>query len=172
MGQEFIIKSQDLEDKINQLLPSQGGFAAGVDLSASTQIVPIVDLTETAEGSNVRQDLQTSFSLTNTTAFSITNTTSTIIDTTGFYRVKGELTARTTTDPVQLRLTDGLSSKIILNGSFPSSTASISQALSFDFNIFLAAGESLVGQSGAASALISGITRQIADISGNLIQPS
>ena len=50
MGQEFIIKSPNLEDKINQLLPSQGGFQAGVDLSATTQIVPIVDLTETAEG--------------------------------------------------------------------------------------------------------------------------
>ena len=48
MGQEFIIKSQSLEDKVNQLLPSQGGFQAGVDLSASTTIIPIVDLTETA----------------------------------------------------------------------------------------------------------------------------
>ena len=35
MGQEFIIKSQALEDKINQLLPSQGGFQAGVDLSVA-----------------------------------------------------------------------------------------------------------------------------------------
>ena len=69
MGQEFIIKSQDLEDKINQLLPSQGGFQAGVDLSASTQIIPIVDLTETAEGSNVRQDLQTALSLKSCTSF-------------------------------------------------------------------------------------------------------
>jgi len=55
LGQEFIINSAALENKINQLLPSQGGKGAGFDLSASTQIVPIVDLTETAEGSEVRQ---------------------------------------------------------------------------------------------------------------------
>ena len=59
MAQEFTIKSKDIEDKINQLLPSQGGFQPGVDFSASTMVIPIVDLTETAEGSNVREDLQT-----------------------------------------------------------------------------------------------------------------
>ena len=47
MAQEFTIKSQQIEDKINQLLPSQGGFAAGVDFSASSMVIPIVDLTET-----------------------------------------------------------------------------------------------------------------------------
>ena len=51
MGQEFVIKSPQIEDKINQLLPSQAGQAAGVDFSASTTVIPIVDLTETAEGS-------------------------------------------------------------------------------------------------------------------------
>ena len=47
MAQEFVIKSPEIEDKINQLLPSQGGFQAGVDFSASTMVVPIIDLTET-----------------------------------------------------------------------------------------------------------------------------
>ena len=89
MGQEFIINSTALEDKINQLLPSQGGKQAGVDLSASTQIIPIVDLTESAEGSNFRQDLQTALSLTSCTAFSVTNTTTTIINTTGYFRIFG-----------------------------------------------------------------------------------
>ena len=60
MAQEFTIKSQSIEDKINQLLPSQGGFQPGVDFSASTMVIPIVDLTETAEGSSLRQDLQLS----------------------------------------------------------------------------------------------------------------
>ena len=52
MGQEFFINSQELETKVRQLLPSQGGAGQGFDLSASTQIVPIIDLTESAEGSN------------------------------------------------------------------------------------------------------------------------
>ena len=77
MAQEFTIKSQQIEDKINQLLPSQGGFQAGVDFSASTMVIPIVDLTETAEGSSLRQDLQTSISHNTATTFSVANTTST-----------------------------------------------------------------------------------------------
>ena len=61
MGQEFFINSQLLEDQVRKLLPSQGGQGAGFDLSASTQIIPVIDLTESAEGSNLRSDLQTAF---------------------------------------------------------------------------------------------------------------
>ena len=99
------------------MLPSQGGFQAGVDFSASTQVVPIIDLTETAEGSNVRQDLQTAFSLSNVTAFSVSNTTTTIINTTGYFRIFGDLSGRTSASNTlaKITLTDGLSSKIIKN---------------------------------------------------------
>ena len=58
MGQEFFINSATLEAKVRELLPSQGGAGAGFDLSASTQIIPVINLTESAEGSNLRQDLQ------------------------------------------------------------------------------------------------------------------
>ena len=87
MGQEFTIKSDLIEDKINQLLPSQGGFQAGVDFSASTMVVPIIDLTETAEGGTTRADLQTALSLTSATSFDVSNTTTTIVNTTGYWRI-------------------------------------------------------------------------------------
>ena len=79
MAEEFIINSNAIETKINQLLPSQGGFGAGVDFSAITR--------------------------------------------------------------------------------------------DFDFNVFLKAGDSLRATSNSTSANISGVTRQIADISGNLVDP-
>ena len=63
MGSEYFINSQELEDKIRQLLPSQGGAGAGFDLSASTQIIPIIDVTPSAEGSQLRVDLQSALSL-------------------------------------------------------------------------------------------------------------
>ena len=85
MAQEFTIKSEQIESKINQLLPSQGGFGAGVDFSASTMVIPIVDLTETAEGSSLRQDLQSAFSHNTGTVFNITNTPTTILNTTGYF---------------------------------------------------------------------------------------
>ena len=62
MGQEYFINSQTLETKVRQLLPSQGGAGAGFDLSASTQIIPVIDVTESAEGSVLRADLQTALS--------------------------------------------------------------------------------------------------------------
>ena len=88
MGQEYFINSQDLESTVRKLLPSQGGAGAGIDLSASTQIIPIIDLTPTAEGSILRQDLQTSSSLTTITSFNIANANSTdLIINTGYWLV-------------------------------------------------------------------------------------
>ena len=100
MGQEFTIKSNTIEDKINQLLPSQGGFGAGVDFSASTMVVPIVDLTESAEGSVLRQDLQNSFSHNSITFTQTINTSNTIINTTGYFRLFGSMT-KVPTDSVE-----------------------------------------------------------------------
>ena len=174
MGQEFIIKSQKLEDKVNQLLPSQGGFQAGVDLSASTTVIPIVDLTETAEGSEVRQDLQTALSFSTVTAFAVQNTSTTIINTTGYYRVFGVVSSFTS-NPLgagQFILTDGASNKIIyaIQPGFNDSDNDFN-VTPFDFVVFLRAGESLICLSTVTAFRLQGATRQIADISGNLIDP-
>ena len=169
MGQEFIIKSQNLEDKINQLLPSQGGFQAGVDLSASTTIIPIVDLTESAEGSNLRVDLQSALAHGQVTNFNINNASNTVIvNTTGYFRVFGCATTNGNTGS-SLNLFDGTTSKTILafngytSGNFSNNT--------FDFLVFIEAGHSLRGTSANANSIIGGCTRQIADLQGNLINP-
>lgn len=175
MAQEFTIKSQDIEDKINQLLPSQGGQGAGIDFSASTMVIPVVDLTETAEGSSLRQDLQTSFSLTSITAFNVTNTTTTIINTTGYYRVYGvvSLIQDSPTGPfVKIKLTDGTTTKDIVDVTTQASIASAGlQVVNQDFIVKIEAGESLVVESNDLRAGFTGNTRQIADIQGNLVNP-
>jgi hypothetical protein len=168
MGQEFFINNQTLEDKVRQLLPSQGGAGAGFDLSASTQIIPIIDVTESAEGSNVRADLQTALSLTNVTSFSVNNTTTSLITTTGYFRVFGTVTNFAAV-ACRFQLTDGVTTKIIKSFNFTSGTNPIVE--SYDFVIFLSAGNSLQGESGSGSALLAGCTRQIADIDGNLVNP-
>ena len=132
MGQEFFIKSQDLEDKVRQLLPSQGGRGAGFDLSASTQIVPIIDLTESAEGSNVRPDLQTALSFSDVTSFTIANTTTTIVNSTGYYRIFGVSALRGDYQG-NFELTDGVTTKQIW-GHWSEGN------MQFDFICFLAAG--------------------------------
>ena len=167
MAQEFVIKSTDLEDKINQLLPSQGGAQPGVDLSASTMVVPIVDLTETAEGSTVREDLQTAYSLNSITHNTIANTTTDLIITTGYYRVFGAISLFASGQGAFI-LTDGTTSKFLV--SFFAATGQL-QTIPFDFDVFLRAGDKLQASSGSASITIDVSTRQIADINGNLTDP-
>ena len=170
MAQEFTIKSQDIEDKINQLLPSQGGQGAGIDFSASTMVIPVVDLTETAEGSSLRQDLQTSLSLTAMTTFSITNASNTtIVNTTGYYRILGT-SIMYSNNTSNINITDGATTKNIINFGFPLAVAAI-QTTPFDFIIKLDAGDTLRGTATSANNIISGNVRQIADLSGNLVNP-
>ena len=171
MAQEFIVKSQAIEDKINQLLPSQGGFQAGVDFSASTQIIPIVDLTETAEGSLLRQDLQTAFDF-NSTPFDVHNVTnSVLLNTTGYYKFYGYMSGAIATSPnaCDLNIFDGTTSKrIITNGVAAfQTTAGAAPTLHYDFVVKLQAGESIRGTANAFTR-VQGIFKQIADINGNL----
>ena len=173
MAQEFTIKSSTIEDKINQLLPSQGGFEPGVDFSASTMVIPIVDLTETAEGSTLRQDLQTSISLDSATVFDISNTTTTVINTTGYWRVFGQfnINAGSGARTLTWQLTDGTTTKkILINRQLATSFAGIPSVF-FDFIVYLKAGDSLQGISASSNSSIVGSVRQLADINGNLVNP-
>ena len=173
MAQEFTINSSAIESKINQLLPSQGGFGAGVDFSASTMVIPIVDLTETAEGSNVRADLQTALSFSDVTAFEVTNATTTVINTTGYYRVFGNVNGTALSGAnrsVEFRLNDGTTDKVIQKVNL-NATSGIPQISNFDFNVFLSAGDSLIINSSNANIYAEGCTRQIATIDGTLVNP-
>ncbi len=170
MGQEFIIKSQGLEDKINQLLPSQGGFQAGVDLSASTQIIPIVDLTETAEGSTFRQDLQKAISFKTGTAFSVTSTTSTIVTTTGYFRlVAVSQVGFSVASSNKIIINDGTTDKTLYNHQNILTSTTNFSTVNIDLIFFLEAGHSI--KIIATNGTINGSTRQIADINGNLTDP-
>ncbi len=165
MGQEYFINSQELQQKVDNLLPSQGGAGAGFDLSASTQIIPIIDLTESAEGSNVRQDLQTAFTFTNTTRFTISNTSTTIITNPGYWRVFGTASHTGTTSAL-FNFNDGATDKFLLQFTGRTGGADF-----FDFIVALASGDSFIGTSGGATTSISVAVRQIATIDGTLINP-
>ena len=167
MAQEFTIKSEDIESKINQLLPSQGGFGAGVDFSASTMVIPIVDLTETAEGGATRADLQTSLSLNSITSFAVRNTTSTLINTTGYFKVFG-VYSTIGNNTSAFSLTDGTTTKKLFEYALDTSQFVTDK---YEFIVFLQAGDSLTATSNSANGSLDGSTRQIADLSGNLVNP-
>lgn len=170
MGQEFTIKSEAIETKINQLLPSQGGFGAGIDFSASTMVIPIVDLTETAEGSSLRQDLQKALSLGTITSYSVENTTTTVWNTPGYILMKGFVRS-TTNQRVLIQITDGTTTKNIVD--FDSvGTGTDGFGTTYEYIILVTAGDSIVVQSTGASCMTSGSLRQLADLQGNLITPT
>lgn len=155
-------------------MPSQGGFQPGVDFSASTMVIPIVDLTETASGSTLRQDLQSSISLTSATPFAVSNTSTTIINTTGYYRVFGAYSCLESSGGVtqdSFDLTDGTTTKIIKGFKRFGSTTVTKVIEQYDFIVLLQAGERLDVFSSSTLSFFNGSTRQIADINGNLVNP-
>jgi hypothetical protein len=165
MAQEFTINSSAIETKINQLLPSQGGFGAGVDFSASTMVIPIVDLTESAEGSSLRVDLQTAMDFA-TDFTNINNATNTVlVTTTGFYRV--DIACGGTSGSGSLNIFDGTTSKTIKSYGFGSTQTLVNDT----FIIFLNAGKSLRGTSSSTAVGLLVSTRQVADVAGNLTNP-
>jgi len=166
MGQEFTINSKSLETQFNALLPSQGGFGAGVDLSASTLIIPTIDLTSIAKGGSLREDLSTSLSLTSITNHFVENATVTLINNTGYFRLMGFL-SMSGSGNIQFNMTDGTTTKNITK--FFGNTSNT--YVPIDFTVFLTAGDSLTAFSAAAGAIFSGVSRQVADLDGNVVNP-
>ncbi len=167
------VTSEALQLKLRQLLPSQQGF--GTDLSASDTIIPIIDLTAAAEGSDVPEYLQTALAFGSQTAFSQTNGSSTIISTTGFFRIIGtadiESPSSGTPRVAHITATDGLSTKTIWGMTRDPNGAFYMDALPFDFTVFVNTGES-IGVTCSSKCTLIGSTRQVADINGVLVNPS
>jgi len=171
------VNSEELQTLIRDLLPSQNGF--GSELQASNVITPVIDLTPTAEGSTLRSDLQRALAFGSQTAFSENNSSSTIANSPGFYRVFGIVIAQNITTGAAssafFTLTDGASSKTIYDLTCDSSqTTNSAVALSetYDFTVWLAAGESLTAESSSTLAFNKGSIRQIADSEGKFVNPS
>ena len=174
MTQQFRIESEDLRDKLNRLLPSQNRGSIGVDLSGSTTVIPIVDLTETAEGSSLRQDLQRAYSFKTTNSFVVTNATTTVLNTTGYYNFFGYVNGSSIAAgnvTVDFILNDGTTDKTLATIRFEDMSTTTSRIESFNFDVFLSAGDSVIVQSGNTNITARGSYRQIADITGNLVNP-
>ena len=167
------VTSESLQAQIRNLLPSQEGF--GTDLMAQNVIVPIIDLTSAAEGSTVPQNLQTAIAFGSADAYSVRNTTSTIISGTGFFRIFGSACSATVsggTVGANISVTDGLSTKKIQSFEWNNSGgAGTGAGYLYDFIVFLRSGDSVTANSSDSACLISGSTRQIADVNGTLVNP-
>ena len=172
--QNYEIVNPTLETQVATLLPSVAGY--GGNLRSTNTIIPIVDLTSAAEGSTLPESLQFALAFGSQTSNTTTNTTTTLINTTGFWRVFGNFSGNhddAAAKICQLRLTDGISNKIVLDFGYASTQAdNTSNNNVFDFNVFLDSGESLVAQSNSSILTLYTTVRQLADKSGTLVDPS
>jgi hypothetical protein len=166
------VTSEALQLKLRQLLPSQQGF--GTDLSASDTIIPIIDLTKAAEGSDVGENLQTAIAFGSQTSFRANNSTAALANTAGFYRVVGTASGDNSGANYKLSLdmTDGATNKIVWSLEVTATASLVSYNEDFDLTFFLATGITLNAVSGNTDGVIIGSIRQIADINGTLVQPS
>jgi hypothetical protein len=113
-------------------------------------------------------------SLDNITEFRVQGTTSTIINTTGYFRIFGFIggTNSTGTGYVgEFNLTDGTTTKSVGQMPFQNGSTVGPLLMHYDFLVKVKAGESVIVESSNTDVVVSGSTRQIADISGNLINP-
>tara|TARA_Y100000004_G_C8790594_1_gene359061 strand:- start:126 stop:671 length:546 start_codon:yes stop_codon:yes gene_type:complete len=170
------ITSEALQAEVRRLLPSQRGF--GNDLEAQNVIVPVVDLTPTAEGSALREDLQTAASFGGvTTKTKRVAGSETVQNTPGFYKYNATLSVLSagTADQNQasVLLNDGSSDKVLhrmRNNS--DGTPEEPNTISVTGTIFLRTGDSLQINVTGSDGHVSIAAWPIADVNGNLINPT
>ena len=141
---------------------------------AQNVIVPVIDLTSAAEGTTVGQNLQTAIAFGSQTAFAARNTTVVVANTTGFYRIFGTascLSQGASNTEVRFDMSDGLSTKVVWALKV-GATNTHPMSESYDFVAFLAAGQSISAVSDTSQSFNNGSSRQIADVNGNLVNPS
>jgi hypothetical protein len=170
------VTSEALEAKFRNVFPAQGGAELVQDLYASGVIQPVIDFSAVAEGSALRSDLQSAWDFgTGHQAIAPSSTTA-IVSNTGFWKVSISLTfsySGTTQGDYFLFITDGSTSKRVWSVRDPFS-AGVSEQLTLTDNeltVFLRSGDSLNATT-AASGALEVVYRQIADVYGNLTNPT
>ena len=104
--------------------------------------MPIIDLSASAEGSDVRQDLQTALAFGSQEEFSAENGSDVIANSPGFYRIVG--TSNVTKDGAtptlnSLTMTDGATTKTVWAHKMNSGALEQIQDIVFEFIVFLSA---------------------------------
>ena len=165
------VTSEALQLKLRQLLPSQQGF--GSDISASDTIIPIIDLTASAEGSDVRNDLQSALNFGGATVFDVKNTSADIITTVGFFRVIFNyfLDNTSASNSLDLDMTDGSTTKSVWGINTNNAAGGKFTGGTIDLIVFNALGITTKIVSNMDGATAKGSVRQIANSNGELIQP-
>lgn len=163
------VTDESLEKRFRDTFRAQGGAELVDDLYAQGVIVPVVDFTAAATGDTLATNLQTAWDF--TTGFNtVQNTTTTIISNAGFWQLDLSLneSGASVANGI-IAITDGFSSKTIWRARADGAVTVITDN---PIVVFVRSGDSVTVQSTAASLDVNIWYRQIADVNGNLVNPS
>ena len=167
------ITSESLEAAYRALTPSQEGFTE--DLMASNVIIPVLDLTSSAEGTSTPSYLTRAWDFT-TGHNTITSGTTTLITNTGFWQVDLSFQSDTGSGSreAKIEIDDGVGSKVVWETNVsPSGSNNPSVVMENSFVVFLRSGDSLKATATTPSSMFLDVWyRQIADINGVITNPS
>lgn len=175
MAQLINLTSEALQATVRRLLPSQQGF--GEDLQATNVVTPIIDLTPTAEGSALEPALQRAWDF-STGANIVSTTKTTLINTSGFWKVDLTALLRLSSASqlvwrVSIEDSAGTSKDVwLFSSNNAPSAGDVDSTMQDTFYVFLRAGDILTAQAGLAGHEMAIWYRQVADVNGNLVQPS
>ena len=168
------LTDEALEKRFRDTFRSQGGAELVDDLYASGVIVPVVDFTSAAEGSALRQDLQTAWDFA-TTRQIVSGATVALVSTAGFYKVGWNAEVRPgggAADVARLQINDGATTTIIVEIHAETSTSTYQSLYYGETIVFLRSGDTLQITTNQPSATLVATARQIADVYGSLTQPT
>lgn len=168
------VTDEALEKRFRDTFRSQGGAELVDDLYAQGVIVPVVDFTAAATGQQLATNLQTAWDFA-TTQYQVTSAAvSTIANTAGFWQVDlvgPAFVASTPAQDVQIKIFDGTTSKIVWRTTATTGTTIAATVTEDSFVVFLRSGDVLQATNTLGNAF-SIWTRQIATVSGDLVNPS
>lgn len=174
MAQIIRITSEALQATVRRLLPSQQGF--GEDLQASNVIQPIIDLTPTAEGSQLPADFARAIDFSSTAIDNSSGDTTVLANAPGFYLLRGvsSLSTNSASDSRNiLRLTEGVTLNDVWAHNLKSNfTGGLAHAVNCELTFFLDTSQTLSIITVGTDARFRGSIRQVADRYGNVTNPT
>lgn len=176
MTQQIInITSEALEAAYRVQVPSQAGFTN--DLMASNTIIPVIDLSGAVSGASTSESLQQAISVDGDRFISTSSAAAQVVSTTtGFNRCFGNITFMQSDSAgsyqADLHLWDGITKFDVFHTAMNGGVSVQSfNTLHFDFIYFAKSGVSL-RYDGASFSKIALSTRQIATVTGVLVNPT
>ena len=172
---ETPIVSDTLQKTFRDNFPSQ--ISSGRDLHVSDTIIPIVDFSSTAGTTGLSNGLQEALAFSNANVVSVgVSSTLTILNLTGFWRVTLQIAISGNnggTESIVLNFNDGSTDKAMYTYSYVGAGFDSDKGHFIDLDkiFFLRAGDSLNITTSSRSTA-NGSCRQVADISGTLVNPT